>query len=213
MVVFSSSQQVNLRLCKQNPSASRDALHDSEFGNLNVSTEKSVSPFRVALGDNVARGVLREIQILNVELRNIRPVDRNLKDSLSGNKVAIFGLSGCYRDYSVKLNNYAGLAEKIVGKVVNEVWVVAIQNPFIVGVWGLQLGKRSYLRLMSDSGANWTSTIGLFDEQRYLEIPSGELIYALIVNDGVVEKILVQENNRALSWTTLEDWIELSRCL
>ncbi|MDE1544077.1 hypothetical protein PTW32_01505 [Dechloromonas agitata] len=189
-----------------------DVLRSVRIANLGNPLAAGGQPSQAAAGDNLVKGMLTEVQILDAGLGYIRPVERELNNLLSGERVLIFGLAGCYRDYRVGLRRYADLAEKIVGDVVSEVWVVVIHNPFVVGSWGWQLGKSSRLRLMSDAGGQWTTAVGLFDERRWLDLPSGAMAYALLVDDGVVEKLLVQGSSQTWSWETIENWVGSEGC-
>jgi cytochrome c peroxidase len=116
-----------------------------------------------------------------------------------GRRVVLFGLPGAFTGMcsTRHLPSFIRVADALRAKGVDEIACVAVNDPFVMQVWGETSGAfAAGIRMLSDAGAGFTGRLGdmTFDN------PGRGLIgrsrrYALLAEDGVV-KVLNVETSR-----------------
>jgi len=74
-------------------------------------------------------------------------------------------------------------------KGVDEIWCVAVNDPFVMGAWGRDLNVGKKIRMLGDGSGEFTKKLGMeFDlTARGLGVRSQR--YAMIIEDGVVKTL------------------------
>ena len=105
----------------------------------------------------------------------------------AGKTVLVVGLGGAHGSApDPRLVAYARSLAGLQQEGIDEVWCVAIHNPYILGAWGLALDVGSALRLLADRQGHWTRAL-----DRAEAAPGGGLQpsarpYVLLARDGIV---------------------------
>ena len=116
-------------------------------------------------------------------------------DMVKGKTIVIFGLPGAYTPTcSAKhvpgyVQHYAALKTKGV----DEVWCVSVNDAFVMGSWGRELGTKGKVRMFGDGNAEFSQAVDLTLDRtgRGMGIRSNR--YAMLVKDGVVKALHVEE--------------------
>lgn len=128
------------------------------------------------------------------ELTSGGPTDVPAREVFQGKKVVVFAVPGaftptCSREH---LPGFVRQAEAIKKKGVDEVVCVAVNDAFVMNAWAEAQGAKGKVRMLADGNAEFTKAIGLeFDGSAFgLGVRSRR--YAMLVNDGKVEELLVE---------------------
>ena len=110
---------------------------------------------------------------------------------VAGKKIVIFALPGAFTP-TCSAQHVPGFIEHFdafKAKGVDEIWCVAVNDPFVMGAWGRDLNVGTKIRMLGDGSAEFTKKLGMeFDlTARGLGIRSQR--YAMIIEDGVVKTL------------------------
>ena len=116
-------------------------------------------------------------------------------DMVKGKTIVIFGLPGAYTPTcSAKhVPSYVQHNAALKMKGVDEVWCVSVNDAFVMGSWGRELGTKGKVRMFGDGNAEFSQAVDLTLDLtgRGMGIRSNR--YAMLVKDGVVKALHVEE--------------------
>jgi peroxiredoxin len=117
-----------------------------------------------------------------------------VSDIVRGKTIVIFGLPGAFTPTcSAKhVPGFVAHADALKAKGVDEIWCVSVNDAFVMGAWGRELGTKGKVRMFGDGNAEFSKAIDLTLDLtgRGLGIRSNR--YAMIVRDGVVQSVSVE---------------------
>jgi len=118
-----------------------------------------------------------------------------------GRKVILFGVPGAFTPGCSKthLPGYVQDADKLKAKLgVSEIFCVSVNDPFVMAAWGEQQKAEGKVTMISDPQAAFVSSLGLTLD---LAVLGGKRSsrFAMILNDGVVEKVSVEPDGKGLT--------------
>jgi peroxiredoxin len=117
-----------------------------------------------------------------------------VSDLVRGKTIVIFGLPGAFTPTcSAKhVPGFVAHADALKAKGVEEIWCVSVNDAFVMGAWGRELGTKGKVRMFGDGNAEFSKAIDLTLDLtgRGLGIRSNR--YAMIVRDGVVQSVSVE---------------------
>ena len=149
----------------------------------------------IKVGDVFPDGTLFEYIEVEGNGCSLGPNPFKVKDSLKGKTVAIFGLPGAFTP-TCSAQHAPGFIEhaadfKAAG--VDEIWCVSVNDAYVMGAWGRELGATGKVRMMADGSADLAKATGLtLDLTGHgLGLRSGR--YSLLVKDGVVKSLNVEQ--------------------
>lgn len=138
----------------------------------------------------VANTPLIEVEFTSAEEGHLRLHPRQPFDFSAGKRVLAFGVPGAFaRRPTAKLRHYVQLAAQLGGAAIDEVWCVAIHEPYIVGLWGVELLPAPHFRLLCDPTGDWTAASGLADPSSLLSSQTTAVEYSLLTLNGAVERV------------------------
>ena len=110
---------------------------------------------------------------------------------VAGKKIVIFALPGAFTP-TCSAQHVPGFVEHFnafKAKGVDEIWCVAVNDPFVMGAWGRDLNVGKKIRMLGDGSGEFTKKLGMeFDlTARGLGVRSQR--YAMIIEDGVVKTL------------------------
>ncbi|MFS2326153.1 peroxiredoxin [Brucella sp. H1_1004] len=113
----------------------------------------------------------------------------------AGKKVVLFAVPGAFTP-TCNLNHLPGYLDNrdtILSKGVDEIVVVSVNDPFVMGAWAQSTGSEGKITFLADGSAIFTKEIGL-----ELDATAGGLgirskRYSAIVEDGVVKTLNIEE--------------------
>ena len=125
-----------------------------------------------------------------------------------GKRVALFAVPGAFTPTcSVRhLPSYVEKAQDLKGKGVDEIACISVNDPFVMAAWGDRDGSEDVTMLADGNGA-FADAIGLTMDGSKFGMGKRSQRYSMIVNDGVVEQLNVEQPGeyRASSAETMLD--------
>jgi peroxiredoxin len=116
-------------------------------------------------------------------------------DFFKGRKVALFAVPGAFTPTcSAKhLPGFKQLAGDIKGKGVDAIACISVNDVFVMKAWGADQGVGEDIVMLADGNGAFTRAIGLEMDGSKFGMGTRSQRYSMIVNDGVVEKLNVEE--------------------
>jgi len=143
------------------------------------------------------------------EMASDGPAAVTTDDLFAGKKVVLFALPGAFTPTcsAQHVPGYLNNAEEILGKGVDEIACLSVNDPFVMGAWAKDQGAGGKIRMLGDGAGDFTRAAGMeFDlSARGLGVRSKR--YAMIVEDGVVTTLNV-EDGPGLSISSAESILE-----
>ncbi|KAG1750636.1 Redoxin-domain-containing protein [Suillus paluster] len=148
---------------------------------------------------SAAATVLSAAQIEAGELISQKPVkeedpERSITLDLSGKNI-ILGVPGAFTPpCSSQVPQYIADYDKFKAKGVNNIYVVAVNDAFVVKAWKEKLAPQGTgVRFIADDKGEFTSGVGLlFDASGLLGAPRSKR-YVIVAQDGKVDFLAVEE--------------------
>lgn len=117
-------------------------------------------------------------------------------DVFAGKKVVLFAVPGAFTP-TCSMNHLPGYlenAEAIKAKGVDTIAVVSVNDHYVMGAWAAATKAGDKILFLADGSAKFTTAAGL-----ELDLSGGGLgvrskRYAMIVEDGVVKSLDIEEN-------------------
>ena len=114
-----------------------------------------------------------------------------------GRKVVIFGLPGAYTGTctTAHVPSFIRTMDGLKAKGVEGVYCVSVNDPFVMGAWGESTGANAAgIGMLGDPAAELTKAMGLDFTAPPVGLYDRSKRYAMLVEDGKVVKLQVEEN-------------------
>jgi len=117
------------------------------------------------------------------------------KDLFTGQRVALFALPGAFTPTcSAKhLPGYKENAEALAAKGIDKIACLSVNDVFVMDAWGRDQKIDDSIDMLADGNCDFTAAIGLELDGSGFGMGRRSQRYAMIVNDGVVEALNVEE--------------------
>ncbi|MDH3665037.1 MAG: peroxiredoxin [Alphaproteobacteria bacterium] len=112
-----------------------------------------------------------------------------------GKKIVLFAVPGAFTPTCSEqhLPGFMQHADTIKAKGVDHVVCVAVNDPFVVGEWSKATGAAGKVDILSDGNGEFTKALGLELDASGFGLGIRSQRYAMIVEDGVVKTLLVED--------------------
>ena len=145
----------------------------------------------IKVGDKIPDSTVTESTEFG-EVCPVAPAKLSVAEMVAGKRIVIFGLPGAWTPTcSAKhVPGYLQRRDAILGKGIDEIWCVSVNDGFVMAAWGREEGAIGKIRMLGDGGADLAKKLGL--EQ---EIPGMGTRFkrcSLLVEDGVVKQVNVE---------------------
>ncbi|ODT13592.1 MAG: alkyl hydroperoxide reductase [Kaistia sp. SCN 65-12] len=122
-------------------------------------------------------------------------VEKTDADVFAGKKVVLFAVPGAFTPTCHKnhLPGYVEQADTIKAKGVDTIAVVAVNDQFVMGAWAKATGADDKILFLADGSADFTKSLGLEFDLTANGLGVRSKRYAMIVEDGVVQTLNVEE--------------------
>ena len=124
------------------------------------------------------------------------PQDVSVGDLFKGKKVVLFAVPGAFTP-TCSMKHLPGFVEKagdLKQKGVQEIVCVSVNDAFVMGAWGKDQSCGGKVRMVADGNGEFTKAVGLELDASGFGMGKRSKRYAMIVNDGKVEQVLVDES-------------------
>ncbi|MFN9376867.1 MAG: peroxiredoxin [Novosphingobium sp.] len=114
-------------------------------------------------------------------------------DYFKGKRVALFSVPGAFTPTcSAKhLPGFVEKADELKAKGIDEIVGTAVNDPFVMGAWNKASGS-SDITMLADGNADFAKAVGLTMDGSGFGLGLRVQLFAMIVNDGVVEQLHVE---------------------
>ena len=114
---------------------------------------------------------------------------------LAGKKAVIFGLPGAFTPTcsAQHVPGYVKNAEALRGKGVDLIACVSVNDAFVMGAWGDDLGVGDKVAMLADGNGDFTAAMGLELDASGFGMGRRSRRYAMIVDDGVVSTLALED--------------------
>ena len=152
----------------------------------------------IQIGDRVPDGTLAEFIETATESCAIGPNNFQVADQVKGKTIALFAVPGAFTPTcSAKhLPGFVELADQLKAKGVDEIWCVAVNDPFVMGAWGRDQGVDGRVRMLADGSAAWTKQLGLELDLTARGMGVRSQRYSALLVDGVVKQLNVEKGGQ-----------------
>ncbi|NQX88587.1 MAG: peroxiredoxin [Halioglobus sp.] len=122
------------------------------------------------------------------------PEDITTSAIFSGKKVLLFAVPGAFTPgcSMTHLPGYVVNADKIKAKGVDTIICMAVNDAFVMGAWGKEQNADELL-MLADGNGEFTAALGLELDGSGFGMGTRSQRFAMIVNDGTVTHINVEE--------------------
>lgn len=142
----------------------------------------------IAVGDRIPAAKFRK-------MTESGPQDVTSEELFNGRKVVLFAVPGAFTPTcsARHLPGFVEQAEAFKAKGVDEVACVSVNDVFVMGAWGKSADADGKVTLLADGNGDFARAVGLTMDGRGNGMGERSRRYAMIVNDGVVEALNVEE--------------------
>ena len=113
----------------------------------------------------------------------------------AGKKVVLFAVPGAFTPTCSEqhLPGFMQHADAIKAKGVDSILCVTVNDPFVVAEWAKASGADGKVDILSDGNAEFTKAVGMELDASGAGLGIRSKRYAMIVEDGVVKTLLVED--------------------
>ncbi len=148
----------------------------------------------IKVGDRLPEGKLTEITQFDAAGCPINPAEVNVAEATRGKKIAIFAVPGAFTPTcSAKhVPSYVQNYDKLKAKGVDEIWCIAVNDPFVMAAWGRDQKAAGKVRMLGDGSAEYTKKLGLDLDLKARGMGTRAQRFSMLVDNGVVKKLNVE---------------------
>lgn len=124
------------------------------------------------------------------------PAPVTTDDIFKGKKVVLFAVPGAFTPTcsEAHLPGFVGNAEAILGKGVAAIACTAVNDIFVLSAWSKARGADGKIRMLADGNADFAKKLGLDIDLSGFGLGTRSQRYAMIVDDGVVTYLGVEDS-------------------
>jgi glutaredoxin/glutathione-dependent peroxiredoxin len=137
-------------------------------------------------------------RIPSVPLKMVTPAgtkDVKADEYFAGKKVVLFAVPGAFTPTcsAQHLPGYIDHADALRKKGVDEIACLSVNDAFVMGAWAKDRGAGSNVTMLADGNGEFTRAVGLELDGSKFGMGSRSQRYALVVDDGVVRHVAVEQ--------------------
>jgi peroxiredoxin len=123
------------------------------------------------------------------------PEQTSSDDYFAGRRVALFSVPGAFTPTcsARHLPGFVEKAEDLKAKGVDEIACTAVNDAFVMSAWGQNAGVDGKVTMLADGNGDFAQAVGLTMDGSKFGMGTRGQRYSMIVNDGVVEQLHVEE--------------------
>lgn len=120
--------------------------------------------------------------------------DMTTDDYFKGKKVVVFALPGAFTPTcsSVHLPRYNELAPAFKAKGVDDIICLSVNDSFVMNEWKAHQ-KADHITMLPDGNGELSEKLGLLVDKSEICFGKRSWRYSMLVNDGVIEKVFLEE--------------------
>ena len=141
----------------------------------------------ISVGDRIPNVIMHE-------MGSDGPVELSSDELFSGKKVVLFALPGAFTPTcsAAHVPGFVANADKIKAKGVDEIVCLSVNDAWVMDAWRKDQNADA-IRMVADGSSNFTQAVGLELDRTAGGMGMRSQRYAMIVEDGVVTALEVEE--------------------
>ncbi len=122
------------------------------------------------------------------------PAAVSTEELFAGDKVVLFAVPGAFTPTCSMqhLPGYVEKAEAILGKGVDTIACMSVNDVFVMDAWGKDIGTGGKVMMLADGNAAYTKALGLELDASGFGMGTRSQRFAIVVDDGVVSQLHVE---------------------
>lgn len=142
----------------------------------------------IKVGDKIPNATLRYMTA-----EGIKTITTD--ELFKGKRVVLFALPGAFTPTCSKahLPGFVVNADAIKGKNVDRIVCLSVNDTFVMGAWGKEQNVDDNILMLADGSAEFSKAVGLDDDRSGIGMGVRSRRYAMVVEDGVVKALNVEE--------------------
>ena len=136
----------------------------------------------------------------------------DLADRIAGRRVVIFGLPGAYTRTcdAAHLPSFIRTADAFRERGIDEIICISVNDAHVMGHWGRATGAtEAGILMLADAASEWTKAAGLAFTAPAVGFYDRCQRCAMIADDGVIEKMTMEERRGVCDLTAGETLLEM----
>lgn len=123
------------------------------------------------------------------------PTQISTADVFDGRKVVLFAVPGAFTPtcHMTHLPGFVTHAAALKSKGVDSIACVSVNDVFVMNAWADQTGSKDVMTFLADGNADFTKAIGMELDASGVGLGLRSQRYAMLVDDGVVKVMNVEE--------------------
>ncbi len=183
------------------PLAVRCLRHTAEIGARTIDQPRTVPPNSGSLNTKAMKEGQRAIsegdklpEATMHMIKEGRPTPVTTDELFGGKKVVLFAVPGAYTPTcsQAHLPGYVVQADAIKDKGVDSIVCLSVNDAFVMDSWGTDKNAEA-LMMVGDGNGDFTKAVGLEMDGSGFGLGTRSQRYAMIVEDGTVTKLAVEE--------------------
>lgn len=116
-------------------------------------------------------------------------------DIFEGKKIALFAVPGAYTPtcHKAHMPGFVERVDELKAKGIDAVVCTAVNDIFVLTNWAKDTGSDGKITMLADGSADFAKTIGLEADLTKFGLGMRSKRYAMLVDDGVVKVVNVEE--------------------
>jgi peroxiredoxin len=142
----------------------------------------------IKIGDTVPAVTLKRLGDKGLE-------DVNTGELFKGRKVVVFSVPGAFTPTCSKehLPGYIERAAEIKASGIDEIVCLAVNDPFVMKVWGDQQGAGDRVSMLPDGNGEFTRAMGLDQDVGAAGLGVRGKRFSMLVDNGVVKSLAIEQ--------------------
>ncbi len=115
-------------------------------------------------------------------------------DVFKGRKVVLFALPGAFTPTCSKshLPGFSSQATQLADTGVDTICCLSVNDWFTMEAWRKDLKIGEEIMMLPDGNADFTTAMGMLVDKRHLGFGARSWRYSMMVNNGVIEKLFIE---------------------
>lgn len=120
----------------------------------------------------------------------------NLADYIAGKKVILFAVPGAFTPSCSEkhLPGYIAKAESLKAQGIDEIICIAVNDPFVMKVWGESAGATGKVTMLPDGNAAFTKAMGMDIDLSAANLGIRSKRYSALIENGEVKNVNIEES-------------------
>lgn len=121
-------------------------------------------------------------------------VTRSTEELFNGKKVVLFALPGAFTPTcsAYQLPGYEAFYDMFTEQGIDEIYCLSVNDAFVMNAWAKDQNIEK-VKLIPDGNGEFTTAMGMLVKKFNLGFASRSWRYAMVVNDGVIEQIFMED--------------------